>query len=143
MSILTTVAALASAVLSFTAVIMVARLNHRVERQQWLRDERVKSVVDLKLAVSKLRVRYSHVGRSLPGLDQGVEDFDFSEVNTAMAKIDLVGTTDMVADVNRLRKELRTFVQRATRKDSTWRESRDNLDKTVDRIVSATRKGLM
>lgn len=129
-----------SAVLSLVAVILVSRLDSRSEYRRWKRDEQVQAAIDLKLAVARLRVKFSRPDEE--PLADGLMDgfYDFSEVNAAMARVDLVGGGDAVDAVRRLRGQLREFVKASSSKDDSWREKRVAVDGTVDHIVSLVRK---
>lgn len=129
-----------SAVLSLIAVILVSRLNSRSEYRRWRREEQVQAAIDLKLAVARLRVKFSYPdeGSSVDGLADGF--YDFSEVNAAMARVDLVGDTGAVNAVADLRAQLREFVKASSTKDANWRQKRMAVDGTVDHIVNLVRK---
>lgn len=129
-----------SAVLSLTAVILVSRLDSRSEYRRWRRDEQVQAAIELKLAVARLRAKFSHLDG--PSAADGFTDgfYDFSEVNAAMARVDLVGGTCMVSAVADLRAQLREFVKASSTKDASWRQKRVAVDGTVDHIVSLVRK---
>jgi hypothetical protein len=129
-----------SAILSLTAVILVSRLDSRSEYRRWRRDEQVQAAIELKLAVARMRVKFSHPDED-PATDGLVDGFfDFSEVNAAMARVDLIGNGDAVASVKDLRAQLREFVRACNSKDSDWRDKRMAVDGTVDHIVSLVRK---
>ncbi|MCX5008299.1 hypothetical protein OHB05_37645 [Streptomyces sp. NBC_00638] len=128
-----------SAVLSLIAVVLVAKMTAHGDHEKWLREERVRSAIQLKLAVSRVRVQYSRpTGRVCPGSD--ALHFDFSEVNSAMAHLDLVGSPSVVSDVEGLRHRLREFVRASKDGEPEWRARRDALDVAMDRIVEIVRK---
>jgi hypothetical protein len=131
------------AVLSLVTVIFVARMNSSNEQRKWLREERVRAAVDLKLAVSKLRVAHS---RPEPGDDQPATTpsrFDFSEVNAAMGRMDIIGCQQTVATVQLLRGRLREFVQASVTGSDDWRAKRSSLDDTVNDIIQLVRKDVL
>ncbi|WP_328507055.1 hypothetical protein [Streptomyces sp. NBC_00391] len=130
--------------LSLIAVILVARINAQDDHAKWLREERVRSAIQLKLAVSQVRVQFSRPGdgRRLDG-GQPARAFDFAEVNAAMAHMDLVGSTGTVALVTELRGQLREFVRESTENRPGWRARREALDTTVDSIVETVRKDVV
>jgi hypothetical protein len=129
-----------SAVLSLVAVILVSRLDSRSEYIKWRRDAQVQAVIELKLAVARLRVKYSHSSEDLAAEVIVDDKFDFSEVNAAMTRIDLVGSRDAVNAVRSLRTQLREFVRAGNSRDDGWRNKRVVVDGTVDQIVSLIRK---
>ncbi|MEU5698675.1 hypothetical protein [Streptomyces aurantiacus] len=134
------------AVLSLLAVFIVAKMHVQGEHTKWLREERVRSAIDLKMAVSRVRVTYSRpaAGRPSPSrtLDQSSPNssFDFVEVNAAMARLDIVGSSRTVLQVATLRDKLREFVRASTENEADWRERRDAVDATVNSIVQSVRK---
>ncbi|GAA4232641.1 hypothetical protein GCM10022254_33090 [Actinomadura meridiana] len=131
-----------AAVLSLVTVIIVARMNTSHEQRKWLREERVRAAVDLKLAVSKLRVAHS---RPEPGDDPAAtaKRFDFSEVNAAMGRMDIIGCQQTVANVQLLRGRLREFVQAGANGGDEWRAKRTSLDDTVNDIIQLVRKDVL
>ena len=129
-----------SAVLSLVAVILVSRLDSRSEYRRWKRDEQVQAAIDLKLAVARLRVKFSCLDGESEAERLGGGFYDFSEVNAAMARVDLVGGGDTVDAVKELRVQLREFVKACKSKDANWREKRMAVDGTVDHVVSLVRK---
>jgi hypothetical protein len=89
----------------------ISRLDSRSEYRRWRRDEQVQAAIELKLAVARLRVKFSHPDEE-PAADVLTDGFyDFSEVNAAMARVDLVGGTGAVDAVADLRAQLREFVR--------------------------------
>jgi len=129
-----------SAVLSLIAVILVSRLDSNSERRRWKRDEQIQAAIELKLAVSRLRTKYSHPGDSAVAEDFADGRFDFSEVNAAMTKVDLVGSGATIDAVQTLRGQLREFVRASNAKEPEWRAKRMALDGTLDKIVSLVRR---
>jgi hypothetical protein len=139
MSWITTVTSGLSAVLSLVAVVLVSRLDSRSEYRKWKRDEQVQAAIELKLAVARLRAKFSHPDGSAPdGLE--TDFYNFSEVNAAMARVDLVGASDAVDAVKRLRVQLREFVKASSSKDASWPEKRAAVDATLDNIISIVRR---
>jgi hypothetical protein len=140
MAWITPVIAGLSAVLSLITVVLVSRLDSRSEYRKWKRDEQVQAVIELKLAVARLRVKFSRLGEdlTLDGLMDGT--YDFSEVNAAMTRVDLVGNDEAVSAVKSLRAQLREFVKSGNSKDVDWRDKRVAVDGTVDLIVGLVRK---
>ncbi|MFI0370849.1 hypothetical protein ACH35V_23510 [Actinomadura sp. 1N219] len=132
------------ALLSLVTVIFVARLNSSSEHRRWLREERVRAAVDLKLAVSKLRVAHSRPdpGDDRPEVNPG-RLFDFAEINAAMGRMDLIGCPQTVTNVQVLRDRLREFVQASVNGDEAWRHKRTNLDNTVNDIIQLVRKDVL
>src|ERR1700761_1675643 len=113
-----------SAILSLNAVILVSRLDSHSEYRRWRRDEQVRATIELKLAVARLRVKFSHSDED-SAADVFTDGFyDFSEVNAAMARVDLVGGTGVVEAVANLRVQLRDFVKASNTKDANWRKER-------------------
>lgn len=129
-----------SAVLSLIAVILVSRLDSRSEYRKWRRDEQVQAAIELKLAVARLRVKFSRPDGEPAAEELADGFFDFSEINAAMARVDLVGGSDAVDAVKDLRVQLREFVKASSSKDVNWRNKRVAVDGTVDHIVSLVRK---
>jgi hypothetical protein len=129
-----------SAILSLTAVILVSRLDSRSEYRRWRRDEQVQAAVELKLAVARLRVKFSHPDEEFAADGLMDNSYDFSEVNGAMARVDLVGGTGVMDAVADLRAQLREFVKASSTKDVSWRQKRVAVDGTVDHIVGLVRK---
>ena len=129
-----------SAVLSLVAVILVSRLSSRSEYRKWRRDERFQAAIQLKLAVARLRVKFSHPDEESAPDELTNGFFDFSEVNAAMARVDLVGGSEAMDAIKDLRTQLREFVKASTSKNINWRDKRVAVDRTVNHIVSLVRQ---
>jgi hypothetical protein len=129
-----------SALLSLIAVIIVSRLDSHSERRRWKRDEQMQAAIELKLAVSRLRATHSHPGDGTVAGDLADGRFDFSDVNAAMTRVDLVGSGAAIDAVKALREQLRDFVRASNAKDPDWLARRMAVDGTLDRIVSLVRK---
>jgi len=132
-----------SAILSLAAVVIVARMNWRDEHRKWLREERVRSTLELKLAVSRVRVRFSRLDKGPKALEIAGDSFDFSDINSAMARIELTGSAAAVEIVATLRRELREFVRLGVERSSEWRTQRELLDSTVDLLVETVRRDMI
>lgn len=132
-----------SAILSLVAVILVARLNSHNEHARWLREERVRSVAELKVAVSQLRVRYSHPSDRENQSDPSDKMFDFAAVNAAMARVDLVGSDATVSSVETLRCQLRQLIQASLNGNGDWRTHREAVDNTMSTIVGLVREDVL
>ncbi|WP_143098868.1 hypothetical protein [Streptomyces sp. yr375] len=133
-----------SATLSLIVVILVAKMKTQDDHERWLREERIRSVIQLKLAVSRVRSEYSRP-HEVAQVDAGAlhHDFDFTEVNAAMTHIDVVGTQSAVSEVATLRRGLREFVRASSNSGPEWRAKRNALDATVNNIVELVRKDVV
>ncbi|WP_406414891.1 hypothetical protein [Streptomyces sp. NBC_01614] len=130
-----------SAALSLIAIVIVAKMTAQRDHEKWLREERVRSAVQLKLAVSRVRVQYSYPPEEVTP-DSYANHFDFAEVNSAMAHLDLVGSPSVVTEVKNLRQRVREFVRAGKDGGTEWRARRDALDATMDRIIDIVRKDM-
>lgn len=139
-----------SALLSLVTLVVVALLNSKVEKNSWLRQERLACAVNLKLTVSVLRkncqdyIRNPNDSAAIHGL------FDFADVNSAMAALDLIGPTAIASDISALREELREFVAVTSSysdiesdAEQRWKASRLLVDARVDSILSLVRAAIV
>ena len=140
---LTPAVAGAAAVLSLVNVILLSRLSSRTEHRKWLRDERVQAAMAVKLEVSRLRVRHARSSDLQETSPNRESSYDFSEINAAMTRLDIVGSNDVVAAVQQLRAQLRDFIRSVGDGKDVWRDSREAVDRTVDKIVSLIRKDVL
>jgi hypothetical protein len=128
-----------SAVLSLVALVYVARVTAHGNHEKWLREERVRAAIQLKLAVSRVRVEFSHPTEGTR-TDGDTRGFDFAEVNSAMAHLEVVGSPGVASEVEALRNRLREFIRASSGNEPGWRERREALDARMDSIILLVRK---
>ncbi|MGK5441069.1 hypothetical protein ACSNN7_04445 [Micromonospora sp. URMC 105] len=132
-----------AAALSLVNVILISRLSSRTEHRKWLRDERVQAAMAVKLEVSRLRARHSRPNDRQETSPDRESQYDFSDINAAMARLDIVGSNEVVVEVQQLRAQLRDFVRSVSEDKNAWRQKREAVDRTVDRIVALIRRDVL
>jgi hypothetical protein len=105
------------------------------ERRRWLRDERRESAIGVKSAVSALRSECAARVRS--------NGEDFTDVNTALAQLELTGSPEVSSLAEPIREQLRSLVRAANSDPGEFFELRDSLDLAMAKLLNAVRSSIL